>query len=357
MKKAFAEAWPDYKLLLGFGLLYAIEASLQVIALNVRAGDILWWTVTGFADVAGLAALFIAFVGLCVLAFELFKMHPAKTSFGTELKAALSRFRGRAADYLTGRTFASGCLGLIVGFQTFFFTFNKATIRFYNPYWLDPLFAAWDKALHFGRYPDEWMRDFLGPIDVGPLLQVVYFGWFFVMYVVVGSCLFLDTNRRRRLRFIWVFALCWFLLGGLGASFLCSVGPIFFHDFYPQLADPYTGLRQSLAAQETSLHGISLVRQMLLDWAQGPKIVIPNAPSAMPSLHCGISWLLALYLLSIDRLLGILGCIFCLLICFACVYFGFHYAIDSYFSLIAVSLFWWAAGRHVRYRTRDAEAA
>lgn len=349
MKKSFAEAWQDYKLLLGVALLYALLASAQVLMLKASLWGIFTWVVACVAGVSLLAAAFLAAAGFGVFLFQLFCMRPGRNGWETEFRAACSRFRSQIVNYLKGPLFANGCFGLLIGLSSFFFTFQKGTVRFVHPYWADVIFTKIDLAIH-GDYPYLMLRQLSSGLEFSQFLWFFYFCWFFVMYAVLGCCLFFDSNRPRRMTFIWVFGLCWYYLGGLGATILSCGGPMFFHDVNPHISDPYAPLQAAIDAQQQDLHSVVTVRHLMVTWLNSPDAIVPNAPAAMPSLHSAISFLIFIYLASIDVVLGALGFIFFVIIALSCVYFGFHYAIDVYFSAIAVPLMWWMVERHVRFR-------
>ncbi len=62
--------------------------------------------------------------------------------------------------------------------------------------------------------------------------------------------------------------------------------------------------------------------------------------SAFPSVHLGIATLTALYLFERQRYLLLPGIAFVAVILFLSVYSGYHYAIDGYFSIVAVIGLW-----------------
>lgn len=356
MKKSFAEAWQDYKLLLGVALLYALLASAQVLMLKASLWGIFTWVVACVAGVSLLAGAFLLTAAAFVFLFQLFCMRPGRGGWKNELRAAALRFRAQVVRYMKGPMFANGCFGLLIGLSSFFFTFQKGTVRFVHPYWGDVLFTKMDLAIH-GDYPYLMLRELSSGLEFSQFLWFFYFSWFFVMYFVLGCCLFFDPDRQRRMTFIWVFGLCWYYLGGLGATILSCGGPMFFHDVNPSIPDPYAPLQAAIDAQQADLHSVVAVRKLMVDWLNSVSVIVPNAPAAMPSLHSAISVLMFIYLASIDAVLGAIGVIFFILIAMSCVYFGFHYAIDVYFSLLAVPLMWWMVRRHVAFRTRAASSA
>lgn len=62
--------------------------------------------------------------------------------------------------------------------------------------------------------------------------------------------------------------------------------------------------------------------------------------SAFPSVHVAIAALLALYGWERGPLWAALSGAYCLIILFLSVYLGWHYAVDGYFSILALWLMW-----------------
>jgi uncharacterized membrane protein len=53
----------------------------------------------------------------------------------------------------------------------------------------------------------------------------------------------------------------------------------------------------------------------------------------------------ALMLSSLNRVVGVFAWVYVVLIQVGSVFLGWHYAVDGYFSIAAVSLIWWAVGK------------
>jgi len=350
MKESFSAAWRDYKLLLGVGTLYAILCCAQVLALGVKFFGLLKWMMGGLLIVLTLGAGFVGAFFLGALFIELLRMKPAiEGGFAASLREVCIRMIAWTKSYVKKPVFASGCLGLIVSYHTAFFIFQKSTVRFYHPYAWDQRLVAVEKFLHFGRLPHTLLYPFLQGGNFDLFLQTIYFSWFFVMYMVLGSALFYDQNRQRRMTFIWVFGLSWYCLGGLGATYFSTAGPYYYHIYYPNLANPYADMLQYMQARQATLSGILTIHKQMVEWNTSSNIVVPNGIAAMPSMHGAIAWLIFLYARPMGRWLAGMALAFFVFVYIACVYFGLHYAFDIYFSVGAVSLLWWAAGRHVKY--------
>lgn len=104
-----------------------------------------------------------------------------------------------------------------------------------------------------------------------------------------------------------------------------------------------------MQSHQSSLSGILTIHAKLIEWNNSGSTVVPNALSAMPSMHGAIAWLIFLYVRKMGYWIAGMALAFFMSIFTACVYFGFHYAVDLYIGAIAVTLLWWAASCHVKY--------
>ena len=73
----------------------------------------------------------------------------------------------------------------------------------------------------------------------------------------------------------------------------------------------------------------------------------------MPSIHVAAATLNALLLASLDRRLGLVGLGYAGAILFGSVYFGWHYALDGYVSILGVLAIWRVAGVLTGRRAQD----
>lgn len=342
MKQSFQQAWRDYRPLLCFGLLYVLLCLAQIFWVGISVKGVLGWTWLAMRHTVGLAYLF-----LMLFAFGGFVSALCRARF--RAKEAGRIFADDARAYISGPMFAGACLGFVACFESLFFIMQKATIRFVHPYAWDETFAAWDKALHFGRYPQDWMLDAFGG-GADAFLQFCYVGWFFFMYIGLGWALFCERDRLRRLRFVTCYVLSWCLLGGLAATWLSSAGPVFYREVLPDSPDVYKALTDHLAAQKDVIPNIHWLVEKLLEWLRHEAPLVPNAPSAMPSLHAATSTLIVIYAWGVGRFAFAAALAAAVAIVVSSIYFGFHYAIDSYASALFVGFMWWAAGRWIERR-------
>lgn len=261
---------------------------------------------------------------------------------------ALKRLDDTTKKYVSSERFAGACLGFVILASGNIFLASKSLIAVLNPYSWDIDFSAWDRLLHFGAFPHQYIIPAVNHLDLGLLLDRAYYGWLIVITVVAWFCIFVDRQLHRRLRFLWVYLLSWALLGTIAATVFSSVGPVFFVAFFKSAGNPYefvTVNMQALHSQSPLM--ADTARRLLLRWHDNNTLIDPNAISAMPSMHIAMCWLLVLYARSFGKLPFAAALAFCLVIFTGAIYFGFHYAIDGYVSIAAVSLLWWGMGKYL----------
>ncbi|TAL40294.1 MAG: hypothetical protein EPN97_00150 [Alphaproteobacteria bacterium] len=341
-------AWRDYRLILIVGLLYVLGVTAEAVYCHVPFRQ---FARVGYAILLVFVKCVMLLVWFGVWIFFREFIRGREKGLWRRISAAHNRMSGTARDYFEGDVFAYGCVSVLVLFAIDFFFIQKSLIRRINPYVWDPALAEAEKTVHFGHYPHEWVIPWSDMLGLGTVFDVAYYLWFVMMYLVLGYNLFLDGNLRRRLQFIWGFLLSWVALGSLGATYFSSVGPLFFHDFYPNHLNMYADLVRHF--QDKGPHDFFIAynsRTLLLGWSRNEQLVNINALSAMPSMHIAVAWLAVLYARGLSRRWFAAACVFCALIFLGTIYFGFHYALDSYVSIAAVTLVWWITGRLLKRR-------
>lgn len=231
-----------------------------------------------------------------------------------------------------------------------FFCIIKSLFPVIAPFQMDAVFAGWDYALHAG-YPHTYLIEWISELRLGFTLEQIYVAWFLFMFGTNFYCLFFDRNDMRRKQYLWSFTLCWIFSGTVMALLLYSVGPIFYHLVHPDAANPYADLMVWLSGGDAgyppnTLAGSKILYAMAHDGLR-PDI---NGPSAMPSQHVGIAWLLALYAFRIKPLYGVLMALYTLAILLASVALGWHYAVDGYAGIMVATFIWCAAGVALKKR-------
>ncbi len=347
MTNRWRDAWADHRLLLIIGVVYIAVVLTEALFCGVPPHDLL--RIFGYlfmATVIALGVLTLIYLG----AFIRFFRH-AEGGLLTRWLQATRRLDLAARAYMEDRRWSYACLGFLSMIATNFFFIAKSLVPVVNPYdkmkW-DFTFMSWDKFMNFGRYPHEILIPFINSINGAHVLDMTYAFWLIVMMGFNGYNLFADRKAHRRLRFLYVYVTSWFILGSLGATALSSTGPLFFHDFFPDAANPYDAVNANLdALGAQGFYFATETREFLLQWTKNDRIFDPNAIAAMPSMHVAIAWLLVLYTGQINRIACALAAVFCLTVFLATVYFGIHYAVDSYVSIPVITAMWFAAGKYL----------
>ncbi len=246
---------------------------------------------------------------------------------------ALLRRRGLGAAV----TLLVFCIG-ITAFSTF-----KHHLPAWVPFFADRPLADLDEALHFGQ-PWRWAHD-VAPEGAGAVLAVLYGPvWFaqFFGFVVLAAFL---TRDALRARYLIALVGTLVLLGTLGRIAGASAGPI----FYDRMQDS-SRFADLAAALSATRHGQAMLAASDYLYAsyRSDSAVFGSGISAMPSIHVALAVLNALFLRALNPRLAPVGVAFAAMILFGSVYFGWHYALDGYASIIGVALIWYGAGRLAR---------
>lgn len=343
------DAFRDHRAALVVSAVYAVAVLAEAVYCKVPPSNLLH--IFGYIFMSVMIAITFA-AGMYIFAFlQFFIAGDSAGGFLRRWKTASGQLDVVTRSYLEGKRWAYACVAFLSMSADNFFFVSKSLINVVNPYvqagW-DPVFAAWDKALHVGYYPHEFIIPAANMIGAGRILDAAYAFWLLIMLFVTGYTMFVETDLFRRLRFLWTYLLSWILLGTVGATVFSSVGPIFFHDFYPQLPDIYADIPRNLDAMNSEgFMFAAKTRQLLLGWAQNDRIFDPNALSAMPSMHLAVSWIMVLYARSLGRMPFMLAVPFFALMYLGSIYLGFHYAVDAYVSVAVTSLIWWIAGKRL----------
>jgi PAP2 superfamily len=233
------------------------------------------------------------------------------------------------------------------------YSFIKKAIPKANPFAWDVTFMQWDKTLHFGTHPYEWLAPLLHQPLVTSLLNWNYNIWFFVMFSLWFWQGFARTDHRLRQHFLLGFTLTWFTGTCILGSIFSSVGPCFYGRLLPGEADPYVPLMAWLhqVNAQYPVFALEVMDQLWRNYESGTGLI--NGISAMPSMHVGTSILFAILgFASGQRWLGWLLTLFATLIMVGSVHLGWHYAIDGYLGAAVAAVCWWGAGKLVDWDRR-----
>jgi hypothetical protein len=218
----------------------------------------------------------------------------------------------------------------------------KGAIAVIAPFHWDAAFAAWDRALHFGRDPYEWLWWLVdSPIAV-LLINVSYNFWFVVL---AGSMLYASIARRdTRLRhqFLIGLILVWVLAGFFVAMAFSSAGPCYYERL--GLGADFRPLMDALAVANERFAIWALPTQDILWSGYTGASTGSVGISAFPSVHVATAVLIAIYATRLSAVAGIVLWAFAGLIMVGSVVLGWHYAIDGYAGAILTVAIWKATG-------------
>ncbi len=330
-------------ILLSVAYMAAVTAAIAYDGGSARR---FWYIVAVYTASSSLTVFFILAV-LCVFMAQAALAAPRHRSPVLWLKDTLAGFEKRLSDYGASFMPMNAFWGLVAMLPLLtFFSMSKSLIPSLAGFTWDPLLARADRMIHFGHYPHEWLMPLTAWPGLVRLFDNSYMAWFGVMFAANGFCLFCDRDPARRMRYLWSFALCWIVCGTVMAFLFASCGPVFYHTYYPSLADPYGGLVAWLqTAKDGGPTDTQQVAGALYGMVSDPIRPNLNGISAMPSQHVAVAWLIALYARGIDKTTGGIAFVYAIIILLASVMLGWHYAVDGYAGIAVVSLIWWLCGK------------
>lgn len=233
------------------------------------------------------------------------------------------------------------------------FTLIKAAIPLLNPFSWDPTFERWDRWLHGGIAPWEWLQPLLGVPIVTHVIAWLYNFWFLILSVTWMWQSLTLRDPRLRIQYLASLLLTWILLGSGAALLFSSAGPPYF-GLVTGAPDPYAPLMAYLRNVNGSFRVYALEAQRML-WAaySTGQFNVGAGISAMPSMHVASATLFALLGWRTARWLGIALTAFFVVILVGSVHLGWHYAIDGYAGAAGAATIWWLVGRVVARTVRD----
>ena len=214
-------------------------------------------------------------------------------------------------------------------------------------FFADPFFAALDRAIHFGVDPWRFAHaatEAVGWTDFVNHSALAYGLWWAIpAFYLPAIMVLLGDGEARQRHYLILYFFSWIVLGNILALVGLSAGPVYYDRLFG--TEMYTELTERLAAAGLSGSWFGDVQSKLwLAYAEQDQ-AIGSGISAFPSLHVAMATVTALYLGEKHRLLGLVGWAFFAAVLFVSVWIGYHYAIDGYFSVVAVLALHWALRR------------
>lgn len=215
------------------------------------------------------------------------------------------------------------------------FTTLKHEYSFLVPFHADEVLADMDAALHFG---DPWRHlRAIFPQSLNTLLFALYSQlWFIEVAAVLVYAAFI-SNRDARERYFVSFALTVILLSSVVRIAGSSGGPIFYDRLMggERFADLTAVLNSDFAGRTT----LALTDYLYQSYTS-QRTVLGTGISAMPSMHVALAILNALFLAGRSVVVGRIAWTYAGIILFGSIYFGWHYALDGYISILCVMIIW-----------------
>ncbi len=252
----------------------------------------------------------------------------------------LAWFRARLHSRCIARILAG--YGLLLALVPFMATFTamKSFIGL-NGFTADTPLADFDRWLHLGVDPAIFLHRIL---DYGSVWRFFAFfygpGWLLWVNGVIFWMAIAAPSPGLRKRFFFAYIFAWVVLGNAIAWLAISAGPAFFAEVTGN-ADRFASVLATVSAYTLpDGTGIRSIQMYLWDLYISRSSDFGMGISAFPSLHVAMVMLCALAALEINRGLAVIGVFIVIIIQTGSVLFGWHYAIDGYFSIAVMTVFW-----------------
>lgn len=300
-----------------------------------------------FVKVLGKVWLIFGALALAAVVWQLFRLALIERSSRPTREILLwvrqiARQEGRGANALH-------TIAIFVVFASGFAVL-KGAIGLVAPFSWDATFAELDRALHFGRYPHEWLQPLLDRPRMVSWVNIAYHVWFFVQIATISFAAFATRRQFLRHQYLMSYMLVWLIGGFLTAVAFASAGPVYFERL--GFGSDYEPLMETLRAAGTQFPVWALDVQERL-WAGFTGELRGSAGiSAFPSMHVATATLFALAARHIHRWLFAASVVFWVLTMIGSVLLGWHYAVDGYAGALIAVVIWRFAGFYGHRRAR-----
>jgi hypothetical protein len=261
-------------------------------------------------------------------------------------------------NYLTQRRLIHAApVFLIIPVFMSAFTSLKTMIPVIHPFSWDATFAVWDTTLHGGVHPWELLQPVLGYPIVTSVINILYNLWMLILVGVLYWQIFTLKHPRVRKQFLLTFLFAWIFLGTVGATIFSSAGPCYYR-YIVTGTDPYLRLMDYLR-EAGDIYPVWAIGTQDILWgmyADG-KLYMGSGISAMPSMHVSMAFLFVFVAWRYSRRLGAFFGFYALFILVGSVHLAWHYAIDSYVSILLTWLIWRLVGTYLERREQALQFA
>ena len=207
-----------------------------------------------------------------------------------------------------------------------------------EPFFADPFLAEVDRLMHFGTDPWVWthaLTETLGWDNFAVHASIVYGPmWLILAFYLPAIMVFAGEDRRTMNHYVALYAFSWVVLGNVFAMIGQSGGPIYFDNITETAR--FAELHASLATASMANSWFGAVQPALWQAYVTEDQAIGSGIAAFPSLHLGMIMVVALYLAEKHAVLRAFGVFMVVSVLFISVWVGYHYAIDGYFSIVAI---------------------
>jgi hypothetical protein len=255
---------------------------------------------------------------------------------GAALLAALfiGLARRRPLTSVLSRAPGAVALQLAYGLFTAAYLAYRPVIQQVVPFWADRALSEIDWWLHLGRHAYT-LIPMWPPLTY--IIDEVYVPVWFLLTPIVVAVWAWGLQGRDRARAFVAYFLTWSLLGTVLATALSSAGPVYAARIgMSNEYEPLMEYLRTLALRANSGHEAL--------WLGYVGEQTPRGITAMPSMHVAFPTLVTLTFWRWRRL-RIAGLVLTGLIVIGSVHLGWHYAVDSYASIMGVLLIWGLVGR------------
>ena len=218
------------------------------------------------------------------------------------------------------------------------FSLVKTSIPYIQPFYADPFFADLDAVLHFGVDPWRIVHSVAAYVPPSAIVILYFMVWFLPAVFLPVFIALTDIDADRSKRFMILYLASWIGLGNVMAVLGSSAGPV----YYDRLigGSRFADLASTLDSSGIAASALGRVQENLWQFYSEGGQSLGSGISAFPSVHVGLAAVTLLYLWERSRALAPFGILFATMIMFASVYHGWHYAVDGYISIIAVTALW-----------------